>query len=154
MMYQNLLITGTLSTLLLVSSLSAHDNCTGNACYVNIDNVKPTREVHKKREFKTHSSVVTSNSYEIVVDGAVTVVLPSYVMTDEEKANYDREQKAIALNKKANEEANRELRIVTQSIEKIGDKILNKGLPTSEYFCDNDKKPVRVKNSNRYECVS
>ena len=155
MIHKKLLVTGTLSTLLLASSLSAQGNCVGGACFVNLKNLKPTKIVHKKSEFKHHSSseIAKDKSFDIVVDGKVTVVFSSYVMTPEEKAAYDREQKAIALNKKANEEANRELRIVSQPIEKIEDKILNKNLPTSDYFCDNDKKPVRVKNSDLYECV-
>ena len=145
MMYQNLLLTGTLSTLLLTSSLFAQEDCP--TCHVDLKNLKLKREVQQKSEFKTYYSETNSNSYEIVEDGKVTIISSSYVMTDEEK-------KTIALNEKANEEANIALKIVTQSIEKIEDKILNKNLPTSEYFCDNDKKPVRIKNSNRYECVS
>jgi len=153
MMYQNLLVTGTLSALLLTTSgLLAQEDCP--TCYVDLKNLKPKIEVQHKSEFKTHYSKTNSNSYEIIEEGEVTVVFPSYVMTDEEKANYYREQKAIALNKKANEEANRELKVALQPVEKIEDKILNKDLPTSDYFCDNDKKPVRIKNSNRYECVS
>ena len=161
MMYKNLFVTGSLSTLLLASSLFAQD-CPN--CKVNLENLKytKTKEFQKKSikfmplksEHNAHSVVSVSDSYELVVDGKVTLIFPSYVMSEEEKENYYREQRAIALNKKANEEANRELKLVVQPEEKIENKILNKKLPKSEYFCDNDKKPVRVKNSNRYECVS
>ncbi len=148
------LITGTLSALLVISTLSANEHCTGTACFINLDNLKPTREVvHEKSEHKTHSFVVANNSQDIIVDGEDTIVLPSYVMTPEEKAAYYREQRAIALNQKANEEANRELESVIQPIEKVEDRILNENLPTSDYFCDNDKKPIRVNNSDIYECV-
>jgi len=171
MMYKKLLVTGTLSTLLLASSLSAQGNCVGGACFVNLKNLKPTkvfqekkeqmvilkepRFVSSKSEFKDDSSieVVKDKSFDIIVDGKDTLVFSSYVMTAEEKSAYYKEQEAIALNKKANEEANKELQKVIQPIEKIEDKILNKDLPTSEYFCDNDKKPVHVKNSDLYECV-
>ena len=159
MMYKNLFVTGSLSTLLLVSSLFAQD-CIN--CKVDLTNLKNTKKFQNKsmkftplkREYNTHSIVKISNSYELVVDGKVTLIFPSYVMSEEEKANYYREQRAVALNRKANEEANKELKLVIQPEEKIENKILNKKLPKSEYFCDNDKKPVRVKNSNRYECVS
>ena len=151
MMNKKLLVTGTLSTLLLASSLSAQSNCVGNACYISLKNLKPKRVVLKKSEPKTHTMSV--DSYDVVEDGKVTVIFSSYVMTPEEKAAYEREQKAIALNKKENEEENRDLRVVSQPIEKIEDKILNKNLPTSEYFCDNDKKPVHIENSDLYECV-
>lgn len=172
MMYKKLLLTGTLSTLLLASSLSAQGNCVGDACFVNLKNLKPTkafqekkeqmvvlkqpRFVSSKSEFKHHSSteVVEDTSFDIIVDGKLTTVFASYTMTTEEKVAYYKEQKAIALNKKANEEANKELRIITQPVEKIENKILNKNLPTPEYFCDNDKKPVLIKDSDLYECVS
>ena len=153
MMHKKLLVTGTLSTLLLASSLSAQGNCVNGVCFVNLENLKPKKVVHKKSEPKTHTISVTSNAYDVVEDGEVTVVFSSYVMTPEEKAAYEREQKAIALNKKANEEAYRELRIVSQPVEKVEDKILNRNLPTSDYFCDNDKKPVHIENSDLYECV-
>ncbi len=175
MIHKKLLVAGTLSTLLLASSLSAQGNCVGGACFVNLKNLKPTkvfqdkkeqvivlkkpRFITSKSEFKQHSSIEVvkdtniDKSFDIVVDGKITVVFPSYIMTDEEKIAYYKEQKAIALNKKANEEANRDLRIVSQPVEKIEDKILNKNLPTSDYFCDNNKKPVRVKNSDLYQCV-
>ena len=161
MMYKNLFVTGGLSTLLLVSSLSAQD-CPN--CKVNLENLKhtKTKKFQNKnikfkalnREYNSHSVVSVSDSYELVVDGKVTLIFPSYVMSEEEKEKYYREQRAIALNKKANEEANRELKLVVQPEERIENKILNQRLPKSEYFCDNNKKPVRVKNSNRYECVS
>ena len=178
MMYRKLLVIGTISTLLLASSLSAQGNCVGGACFVSLKKLKPTkvfqekkeqmvivkkpRFISSKNEFKHHNSTDSillvkdsdlNKAFDIIVDGKITVVFPSYVMTEEEKVAYYREQRAIALNKKANEEANRGLRVVTQPIEKIEDKILNKNLPTSEYFCDNNKKPVRIKNSNLYECV-
>ena len=175
MMYKKLLVTGTLSTLLLASSLSAQGNCVGGACFVNLKNLKPTkafqekkeqmivlkqpRFVSSKSEFKRHPSRVTvedtnlDKSFDIVVDGKLITVFDSYTMTAEEKAAYYAEQKAIALNKKANEEANKELQRVIQPVEKIEDKILNKNLPTSEYFCDNDTKPVQIKDSDLYECV-
>ncbi len=172
---KKLLVTGTLSILLLASSLSAQENCVGGACFVNLKNLKPTKVFQEKKEqivvlkkprfvssksevkHHYHTKVVNDNnldkSFDIIIDGKETLVFPSYVMTDEEKIFYAKEQKAIALNKKANEEANKELQRVIQPVEKIEDKILNKNLPTSEYFCDNDKKPVLIKGSDLYECV-
>ncbi len=148
------LLNGTLSLVVLASSLSAQGNCP--TCTVDLKNLKPRKVVQPKGEFKHHYSrkVIKDSAYDIVVDGRVTVVFSSYVMTAEEKAAYYREQKAIALNKKANEEENNRLRVISQPVEKIEDKILNKNLPTSEYFCDNDKKPVLLKDSDLYECVS
>ena len=147
------LLNGTLSLVVLASSLSAQGDCP--SCRVDLKklNVKTTREVHVKSEVKTHYYAVPSDYYEIVDDGKVTVIFPSYVMTEAEKRAYVQEQKAIELNKKANAVANKELKIVIKPIEKIEDKILNKNLPTSEYFCDNDKKPVLIKGSDLYECV-
>ncbi len=164
-MMQKRLLNGTLSLLVLATSLSAQGNCVGNACFVkikktksnkmhcvgnacfvNLDNVKPSSENYTDVD-------EVDNSFEVVIDGELTIVFPSYVMTEAEKRVYIQEQRAIALNKKANEEANKELKIVTQPVEKIEDKILNKNLPTSEYFCDNDKKPIQIKNSDLYECV-
>ncbi len=156
MTHKKLLVTRTLSILLLASSLSAHGGCVGDACYVSLKNLKPTKKIQEKSEFKHHTSVeekVEDSSFDIIVDGKVTIVFSSYVMTEKEKIAYAKEQKAIALNKKANREANKELQRIIQPIENIEDKLLNKNLPISEYFCDNDKKPVRVKNSNLYECV-
>ena len=168
MMNTKLLLTGSLSMLLLTSSLTAQEGCTEGACFIDLSNLKHTKEfrekkikfVSSKRESRHHSSFVMiqemsgDKSFDIVMDGKLTIVFPSYLMNDEEKANYYAEQKAIALNQKANKEANRELERVIQPIENVGDKILNRNLPTSDYFCDNHKEPVQVENSTSlYECV-
>ena len=172
MTHKKLLLTGTLSILLLASSLSAQGSCVDGACFVNLKNLKPTKKFQEKKrqmivlkkprfassksEFKNDTSVegkAKNKSFDIILNGKITVVFPSYVMTNDEKIAYYKEQKAMALNKKVNEKANIELQRIIQPIEKIEDRILNKHLPISEYFCDNDKKPVRIKNSNFYECV-
>ena len=163
---RRLLLTGTLSTLLLASSLSAQGSCVGGACFVSLKNLKPikkfqekkgqmivlkkTRFVSSKNEFKHHSSdeKIKNKPFDVILDGKITVIVPSYVMTEEEKISYYNKHK-IEMYKQENIELQR----IIQPTEKIEDRILDRNLPKSEYFCDNDKKPVRIKNSNFYECV-
>ena len=175
MIYKKILIAGTLATV-LVTNLVAQDNCVGGVCFVNLKNLKPTKVFQEKREklvvlqkprfvsskseVKHHyyTEVVNDNnldkSFDIIVDGKETLVFPSYIMTAEEKLAYYKEQKAIALNKKMNDKENEELKRITKPIEKIEDKILNKSsLPTSQYYCDDNTKPVYDKDSDLFECV-
>jgi len=178
MLYKKLLITGTLSTLLLASTLFAQENCVGGVCFVKLDNLKPTkgfnhvpkqklvvldtpRYIDNNSELDNHISLEKveiekiDKSFDVVVDNEVVAVFPSYVMTENEKMVYLQEQKAIALNDKFNEEENRELRKIGQIIEKIEDTILNKAkvLPTSDYYCDDNTHPVYHTESDSFECV-
>jgi len=178
MLYKKLLITGTLSALLLASTLFAQENCVGGVCFVKLDNLKPTkgfnhvrkqklvvldtpRYINHDSELENHISVEEveiekiDKSYDIVVDNEIVAVFPSYVMSENEKVAYLKEQKAIALNDKFNAEENRELRKIGQIIEKIEDTILNKTevLPTSDYYCDDNTHPVYHTESDSFECV-
>ena len=171
MIHKKMLITGTLATL-LVTTLVAQENCVGGVCFVNLKNLKPTKVFHEKKEklvvlqkprFIEHQSEVFEHypkeideSIDIVVDGELITVFPPsvYVMTKQERIAYYKEQKAIALNKKMNDKENEELEKITKPIEKIEDKILNKSsLPTSQYYCDDNRKPVYDKDSDLFECV-
>ena len=171
MIHKKILIAGTLATL-VATTLVAQENCVGGVCFVNLDNLKPTKVFQEKKEklvvlqkprFIEHKSEVVKHylknideSIDIVVDGELITVFPpsAYVMTEQERVAYYKEQKAIALNKKMNDKENEELQKITKPIEKIEDKILNKSLlPTSQYYCEDNTKPVYDKDSDLFECV-
>ena len=169
MTYRKLFLTRAVSTLLVASTLTAQGNCVGGACFVNLDNLqqpiknkfqkkrgamvvlKKPRFVSSKNKFKHDSSIdekIKNNPFDVILDGKITVIFPSYVMTDEEKIAYYNKHK-----KQINEQEDIELQRIIQPVENIEDRILDRNLPTSDYFCGNDKKAVRIKNSNFYECV-
>ena len=175
MPYKKLLIAGTLSTLVLGTTLFAQgSNCVGGVCFVKFDKIKPTKGFKKEKkslvvleqpryiEIKSepvvHNVVVQDRidkTIEVIIDNQDVFVFPSYVMTDAEKVVYYSEQQAIALNKKENMEANIDLQIVSKSVEKVEEKILEKTvLPTSEYYCEKDQHPVYDKFSDSFECVT
>ena len=171
MIHKKILIAGTLATL-LVTTLVAQENCVGGVCFVNLDNLKPTKVFQEKKEksvvlqkprFIEHQSEVVEQylkeideSIDMVIDGELITVFPpsAYVMTKQERVAYYKEQKAIDLNRKMNDKENEELQKITKPIEKIEDKILNKNsLPTSQYYCEDNTKPVYDKDSDLFECV-
>ncbi len=171
MSYRKLLLTGTLSTLLTITTLFANgDKCVGGVCFVNINkltaskgfkqNQKPLvvvqnpRYITDKSENISHNIEEIDKSVTIILDGEEIVVFPSYVATEAEKiAFYKQEQKLIALNRVENEKANEELKVITQKVEKIEDKILKKTkLPTSEFYCEKDTHPIYHQETDSYEC--
>jgi len=178
-MIQNGLLTIGLSTLLLGSTLFAQGTttCVGGVCIVNLDNLGPSksyiekkkslvimakpRYIEQVKEVKvdySHNFVSVEDKFDktidIVVDNEEIYVFPSYIMTEAEKATYIQEQEAIALNEKLNLEENQNLTIVSNVREKTEDRILEKTiLPTSDYYCQNNKKPVYNLASDKLECV-
>ena len=179
MLYKKLLVTGTLSTLLLASTLFAQENCVGGVCFVNLDDLKPTKSfnhsakqemvvIETPRYVETNMEPVDNmmveaiesrkvdKTFDVLMDNELVTVFPSYVMTDSEKRAYIQEQRAIALNEKFNAEANRELRQVGQAVERIEDAIINKTqqeLPSSDYYCDDNRKAVYHNESHSFERV-
>ncbi len=139
---------GTISALLSTTVFGAGAmNCAGGVCFVKLDNL----QVSKGFEKKNNALVILDTprfiedkidkTVTIVLDGEEITVFPSYVMTEEEKVNYI-------------EEENEELLRLTQTVE-IEDKILEKtNLPTSEYFCEKNTKPLYNNFSHSYQCVS
>ncbi len=124
MMYRKSLGMGVLSTLLLVSSLFAQGDCP--TCTVDLNNLK-AKEVSQKSEPKTHTVPSDGNFY--------------YNVIEEEDATVDGQEDYYRKNR------------IVEPIERVEDKILNQNLPTSNYFCDNNKKPVHIANTDLYECV-
>ncbi|CAA6817135.1 MAG: Unknown protein [uncultured Sulfurovum sp.] len=151
MLNKKLLILGTMSALLATTVFgSGTQNCVGGVCFINLDNLNPSKS-SKNKEHNTLASLGNPSFTEatidktitIIVDGVEMTVFPSYVMTEEEKMNYFE-----------NKEANKDLLRLTQSVEKIEDKILEKSdLPLSEYFCEKETKPLYNKELDSFQCV-
>jgi len=178
MLHKKLLATGTLSTLLLATTLFAQTNCVGGVCFIDFKKLKPTAKEFKQKEeplvvlekprylegnselnihndsFKIRNLEEIDRSVTMLIDGSEVLVFPSYVMTDEEAALYYAEQEEIALNEKLNEEANKELALVSQPVEKVEDKILEKiELPVSEFYCEKNTYPIYDKALDSFQCV-
>ena len=125
---------------LLTLSLSAgtHMVCKDGVCIIDISNLSPSKKV-KKEKAKITLFNKKSISKKIVSNEIETIVLPheKYVMTKEEIENYELKQIQLALPNQDTE-----------------NKILEKTmLPTSEYFCEKNKKPIYHKETNSFECA-
>ena len=129
-MKRKLLTTTLLSMSLLSLNLFAAGQmkCTGGFCMVDLSQNSP---IVKTEEIK-------ENTYEyksVLVDNIETIILPhsKYIMTKDEVAEYDLEemQKYLLL-----------------------PSLNSEGMPTSDYLCEDDLKPVLVAGAeNTYECT-
>jgi len=129
---------------LLTLSLSAgtHMVCKDGVCIIDISNLSPSKKVKKEKAEITlfnkksiSKKVVSLDSNEKIE----TIILPheKYVMTKEEIENYELKQIQLALPNQNTE-----------------NKILEKTmLPTSEYFCGKNKKPIYHKETDSFECA-
>lgn len=158
MLKSKFLLLGTMSALFMTSLLGAQESkCAGGVCFVNLDKLKPSEEFETKQQALVALAEPREidKTITIVLDGETVTVFPhsSYVMTEEEKLRYS-ELEVIEQNEKFNEEANRDLLLVTESLEKVEDKILEKiKLPKSEFFCEKDRKPIYNDKSGLFQCV-
>ncbi|SFV62651.1 hypothetical protein MNB_SV-14-147 [hydrothermal vent metagenome] len=112
--------------------------CKDGVCIIDISNLSPSKKV-KKEKAKITLFNKKSISKKIVSNEIETIVLPheKYVMTKEEIENYELKQIQLALPNQDTE-----------------NKILEKTmLPTSEYFCEKNKKPIYHKETNSFECA-
>jgi len=157
MLKNNFLLLGTMSALLVSNLLGAESGkCVGGVCFVNLDKLQPSKE-YKKKELVTletpryieenlPQSAEVDKTITIVLDGETITIFPhsTYVMSEAEKLEYY---------SKNEEKANQDL-LVTESTENIEEKILKETtLPSSEYYCEKDRKPLYDYNSGLYECV-
>ena len=139
---------GLLSILLSTVAIGAeHGDCTGGACFATLANIKPEKVVEEKKQLKSmkhvekikyvendNSNTNIDKSKTIILDGEKVTLFPpeTYVMNEEESIDF---------------------LLTANPIEAIDDKILEKtNLPSSEYFCENNKQPVYL-NNDIYECV-
>lgn len=140
-----LLLLGTLSLLFSTSVLAVEmDKCTGGVCFVNIDKHEPSKAFKKENQLLSIETPrfiedEIDKSATIVLDGQTITVFPksSYVMSEEEKHNYYVYEEPLL------------------TVEQLGETILDQveKLPSSEFFCEKDQKPVVHPESGFYECV-
>lgn len=159
-MIKRKILLGTMSAMLTTTMLNAKaGDCAGGVCFVNLDKHKSSKAFENKNQnlvaLETPRYIEDDKTITIVLDGETITVFPhsSYVMTEEEKLHYS-ENEVIGQNEIFNEEANKDLLLVTGVLEKVEDKILEKiELPTSEYFCEKDRKPIYNDESGLFQCV-
>jgi len=118
---------------------SGQMSCTGGFCMVKIQ--KPSPKIHKiatlevKDNIRMHETTVVDNSevQEIIVDNIDTIV-PShskFIMTENEVAEYE----------------------LNQMQENLTAPVLNADLPSSDFLCEDNLKPIKVAGAeNTYEC--
>lgn len=161
MLKNKLLILGTMSTMLVTNTFgSGVQKCAGGACFVNLEKTRSLESFKKKSErlLIIEQPRFIQNTMDktivIILDGEKLSVFPSYVMTEEEKVSFYKEQKAIALNEELNKKDRKETLVIAQEVEHVEDKILEKTkLPTSEYFCEKNTKPLYDKALDSFQCV-
>jgi len=132
-MSQKLFYTALLSISLLPLNLTAQDQvkCIGNKCFVDISGFSA-----KKAEVKPKKQVLEDRYSTIILDDIETIVFAKehYVMTDAEAGEYQLESYGIE-------------DLTTPALS-------GEGLPNSEYYCEDDLKPVKVKGlPNTYKCT-
>jgi len=132
-MNQKLLLAGLLSISLLPLNLTAQTQvkCTGTNCFVDISGLSA-----KKTEVKSEVQMIEDRYSTIVLDDIETIVFQKehYIMTDDEVGEYELE---------------------FNGIENLTNSVLSEeDLPNSEYYCEDDLKPVKVQGlQNTYECT-
>lgn len=147
MLNKKFLTLGTISILLTTTVFGAGtQNCAGGVCFINLDKLKPSKGFEQEKaktvllekpryiEVYSENDNTIDKSMTIVLDGETITVFPksSYVMNPEEALD---------------------VILLAEPMVAVEDKILEKtNLPSSEYFCEKDKRPVYL-NNDTYECV-
>ncbi|CAA6813003.1 MAG: Unknown protein [uncultured Sulfurovum sp.] len=130
-MKRKLLTTTLLAMSLLSLNLSAGNKmkCTGTHCIVDVSDLSP-----KSTKVESQKISNKKESYStVILDNIETIVFAQYVMTNDEIAEYDLK------------EMQKNLLIPTVNSE---------GLPSSDYLCEDNLKPVFVKEmKNTYKCA-
>lgn len=133
-MNQKLLCTALLSISLLPLNLTAQSQvkCTGANCFVDISGLSKKQDVRVKSE----AEMIEDKYSTIILDDIETIVFAKeyYIMTDDEAGEYQ---------------------LAHQGIEDLTTPVLSdENLPNSEYYCEDDLKPVKVEGLfNTYECT-
>ena len=140
MLNNKFLMLGTMSVLLTTTVFGAgtEEKCVGGVCYVNLNNLNPSRTIElKKQKIEEHFEINEIDTLiPIILNGELISVFPSYTMVD---------AKTFPLEDEI---------IILQNIQTVENTILGEvNLPTTEYFCDNDKLPMYEKDTDIYVCV-
>ena len=126
-----------LSTVLLSSMLlgAEHNDCTGGVCFATLTNSKSSKNFEEKQPFKQIKFIeekVDANIVSEIENNRRIVSIETYTI---------------------DEEGEMDLLLIENPMEVTEEKILEKtDLPTSDYFCEEDKQPVYL-NNDIYECV-
>lgn len=124
-----------MSLLSLNLSAAGKMKCTGTHCFVDISGLSKKKTV-KKPEIKSKKPVIEERYSTIILDDIETIVFEKeyYIMTDDEVGEYELEHHGI-----------QELTTPVLSVDE---------LPNSDYYCEDDLKPVKVEGlNNTYKCT-
>jgi hypothetical protein len=133
-MNQKLLYTALLSISLLPLNLTAQNQmkCTGSNCFVDISGLSKKQDLRVKSE----AEMIEDRYSTIILDNIETIVFAKehYIMTDDEVGEYQ---------------------LAHQGLEDLTMPVLSaEGLPNSEYYCEDNLKPIKVEGlKNTYECA-
>ena len=176
---RNFLMTAMMSTLLLSSTISAHQmRCKDGKCFIDISKLSQPKNIKSKISTFKHlnklhfSTAIQSNTTEetIILDHS------KYIMDKNEKENYlidnvalyntedtivllhskyvmsEAEKEEYYMNERLREaDLEKEVIVPTITVEdKIAEEIT---LPHSELYCDSSKQAKFYPESNEYECV-
>ncbi len=134
-MNKKFLTTTLLSISLLSLNLSAGSamKCGNGFCIVDISDLGPNKKETKvKEEIVVKKPIVTESYKTVLLDNIETIVFTKYVMSENEVAEYDFE------------EMQKNLLVPVLNSE---------DLPTSNYLCEDDLKPIKVAGiDNAYQC--
>jgi len=158
-MKRNFLFSAFLSTVLLSTSLFSQNlSCVGGHCKVDLKKLFPSKNVVVKT---THFSENTSIQTNHISSEFIALDSSRYVQQEHETLTLEGNEDVIVLahakyiaqvNEKL-EEMEEETFILAEPIPKIEDTIMNKSLPASNYYCENEKKIIYHQDSDSYECA-
>lgn len=145
MLKNQLLLLGTLCVLVSTSTVAVEmDKCAGGVCFATLDKLEPSKGFKQESQLLT---IETPRFIEDEIDRSATIVLDGQTITVFPKSSYV-----------VGEETNHNYYVYDEpllTVEELGKTILNEveELPSSEFFCEKDRKPVVDPKSGFYECV-
>ena len=160
-MNTKLLTSTILSLSLLTGTLYADKNCVGNHCILDLSKLS-----HSKKS-EANNVAYEGHSFNLKdIEEVKSSVEENYIATQEKKLHkrnelltepeietivFSHEKYVMTVEEIANYQAENLLMLPLNEIENT---IINKTkLPVSEYFCENDMKPIYNNLSNTYECA-
>ncbi|CAA6822267.1 MAG: Unknown protein [uncultured Sulfurovum sp.] len=125
------------ASVLLSTTLLGADKCVGGFCIVNLDNLKPSQNLQEEK-------LTVLESLDSLIDKSMTIVLDGEMITVFPHSSY-------VMNKPQVLEENL---LVIESADSLEDTILEQSkLPSSEFFCEKNKKPLYDKQHETFQCV-
>ena len=159
-MKKRILFSAFLTTVLLSTSLfSKNIQCHGDHCKIDLSKLSPSRNIPVKIIAFKETPVVSIQNEINVNSELIALDSSKYLKQENEVLDIEKDEETIVLaHSKYIAQQDEELEyvessIISEPIEKIENKILNKSLPSSNYYCADEKRAIYHQESDSYECA-